>query len=210
MHEHNLHYTMHLVWHCIMPHDATCTICYINVCGVYDSHILHGASQSACCCKSNTCSIPVMVTQCNASDGVLREHAKGHMRRDALSCHAFSACDMDKRHVHLARRKRAMVPRPCSCGMMENKPNSPLLVDAREGRLSVLLACCPACDMERRCMGIVRRKRDVTRRMIARCTMPHACCCQAWPSGQGQGGACTLLAGACRSVLLTRDPTGLA
>ena len=103
-----------------------------------------------------------------------------------------------------------MVPRPCSCGMMENKPNSPLLVDAREGRLSVLLACCPVCDMERRRMGIVRRKRDVTRRMIARrgggCTMPHACCCQALPSGQGEGGACALLAGACRSVLLTRSP----
>jgi hypothetical protein len=95
---------------------------------------------------------------------------------------------------------------PCSCGMVENKPNPPVLVDAREGRLCVLLACCLVRDMQRRRMGIVRRKRDVTRRMIARCTMPHACCCQALPSGQGEGGACALLAGACRSVLLTRSP----
>ena len=112
----------------------------------------------------------------------------------------------NERHMHMARRKRVMVPRPCSCGMVENKPNPPLLVDAREGRLFVLLACCLVCDMQRRRMGIVRRKRDVTRRMIARCTMPHACCCQALPSGQGEGGACALLAGACRSVLLTRSP----
>ena len=37
-----------------------------------------------------------MVTLCNASDGVLRAHAKGHMRRGALSCHVFSACDMEQ------------------------------------------------------------------------------------------------------------------
>ena len=42
-----------------------------------------------------------MVTLCGASDGVLREHAKGHMRRGALSCHAFSACDMERKaHAH--------------------------------------------------------------------------------------------------------------
>ena len=151
---------MHVVWHCIMPHDATCTICYIyiNVCGVYDSHIWHGASQSARCCESNTCSIPVVVTpQCDASDGIVREHARG--TRDVvpsvimLSQHA--TCNI--RHVHMVRRKRVMLPYPCSCDMVQDKPNSPLLVDAREGRLFVLLACCLVCDMQRRRMGIVRR-----------------------------------------------------
>ena len=77
----------------------------------------------------------------------------------------------NERHMHMARRKRVMVPRPCSCGMMENKPNSPLLVDAREGRLSVLLACCLVCGMQRRRMGIVRRERDMIRYMGAPCTM---------------------------------------
>ena len=173
---------MHVVWHCIMPHDATCTICFINVCGVYDSHILHGASQSACCCTSNTCSIPVMVTQCNASDGILREHARGK-RNVVLSVAMLSQyATWNKRHVHMARCKRVMVPCPCSCDMVQDKPNSPLMVDAREGRLFVLLACCLVCDMQHRRMGIVQRKRDMTRHMGARCTMPgmpHACCYQA-------------------------------
>ena len=148
-----------------------------------------------------------MVTLCGASDGVLREHAKGHMRRGALSCHAFSACDMERKaHAHGATQAGDGTTPMLMWHDGKNKPNSPLLVDAREGRLFVLLACCLVCDMQRRRMGIVRRKRDVTRRMIARCTMPHACCCQALPSGQGEGGACALLAGACRSVLLTRSP----
>jgi hypothetical protein len=112
--EHNLwHYTMHVVWHCIMPHDATCTICYISVCSVYDSHILHGASQSACCCKSNTCSIPIVVTLCDASDGIVREHARGTWdvvpSDTMLSQHA--TCNI--RHVHMVRRKQVMVPYPC-------------------------------------------------------------------------------------------------
>ena len=54
----------------------------------------------------------------------------------------------------------------------KNKPNSPLLVDAREGRLFVLLACCLVCGMQRRRMGIVRRERDMIRYMGAPCTMP--------------------------------------
>jgi hypothetical protein len=52
----------------------------------------------------------------------------------------------NKRHVHMARRKRVMVPYPCSCDMVQEKPSSPLLVDARVGRLFVLLACCIACE----------------------------------------------------------------
>jgi hypothetical protein len=114
----------------------------------------------------------------------------------------------NERHMHMARRKRVMVPRHAHVAWWKTNriPRCWLMVDAREGRLFVLLACCLVCDMQRRRMGIVRRKRDVTRRMIARCTMPHACCCQALPSGQGEGGACALLAGACRSVLLTRSP----
>ena len=79
--------------------------------------------------------------------------------------------------MHMALRKRVMVPYPCSCDMVQDKPNSPLSVEVREGRLSVLLACCLVCDMQHRRMGIVQRKRDMTRYMGARCTMPHACCC---------------------------------
>ena len=81
--------------------------------------------------------------------------------------------------MHMALRKRVMVPYPCSCDMVQDKPNSPLLVEAREGRLSVLLACClqVVCDMQHRRMGIVQRKWDMTRYMGAPSTMPHACCC---------------------------------
>ena len=97
----------------------------------------------------------VMVTQCNASDGILREHARGK-RNVVLSVAMLSQyATWNKRHVHMARCKRVMVPCPCSCDMVQDKPNSPLLVDAREGRLFVLLACCLECDMPHRRMGIV-------------------------------------------------------
>ena len=66
--------TRHSIASCrMMQHAQYATL----ICDVYDTHICHGASQSAYCCKSNTCSIFVMVTLCDASDGVLRDHARG-------------------------------------------------------------------------------------------------------------------------------------
>lgn len=90
----------------MMQHAQYATL----ICGVYDTHICHGASQSACCCKSNTCSIFVMVTLCDASDGVLRDHARGTWdvlpSATMLSQHAT----WNTRHVHMARRKRVLLP----------------------------------------------------------------------------------------------------
>jgi hypothetical protein len=93
----------------MMQHAQYATL----ICGVYDTHICHGASQSAYCCKSNTCSIFVMVTLCDASDGIVREHARGTWdvvpSDTMLSQHA--TCNI--RHVHMVRRKQVMVPYPC-------------------------------------------------------------------------------------------------
>ena len=90
----------------MMQHAQYATL----ICGVYDTHICHGASQSACCCKSNTCSIFVMVTLCDASDGVLRDHARGTWdvlpSATMLSQHAA----WNTRHIHIARRKRVLLP----------------------------------------------------------------------------------------------------
>ena len=95
------------------------------------------------------------MTQCNASDGILREHARGKLNVVLSVAMLSQYATWNKRHVHMARRKRVMVPYPCSCDMVQDKPNSPLLVDAREGRLFVLLACCLECHMPHRRMGIV-------------------------------------------------------